>query len=81
MIDQVMGRAVIKNSRLQGWLERIDFLWKTQDNYTIQHIERRYNKDADSLSKKGLQANNEEWHLEITWEQSIFNMESFPNPF
>lgn len=60
-------------------MERIELQGKGQNRYTIQHIGRCLNKEADSLSKKCLHDRIYKWYLEITWEQNTFDTEDLSN--
>lgn len=53
IIDHVLQKAFINNTRLQGWIERIEHMWNLQDRDTIQHIRGSLNKEENSVSKKG----------------------------
>lgn len=52
IIDHVSGKASINTSFLQGWIKRIQILWKLLNYFAIQHISRSQNMQANSLSKK-----------------------------
>lgn len=66
IIDQVKCGANINNPLLLGWLGRIGLLWNQLNNYTIMHIGREQNKEANELSKRGLLGNFGNMHMEIT---------------
>jgi len=40
IIDHVLGKYSIKNQILLGWMERIEFFWKSQNNFSIQHVDK-----------------------------------------
>lgn len=80
IIDHVLGKVSIRTPFLQGWMKRIEILWKLLNNFTIQHIGRSQNMQADSLSKKGMLQEPGKWYLEINWENNTYVMEDLLFP-
>lgn len=80
IIDHVKSIHSIKNHNLSGWLNRIDSIWKSWKDYFIRHIDRAKNKDADSLSKKGLSSQNEFWKMSISLGDELHHIQDFIPP-
>lgn len=66
IIDHVKSVHHIQNINLLGWLHRISYIWHAHQDYSIQHIQRAYNLDADSLSKSGLSSTEQSWQVQIS---------------
>lgn len=80
IIHHVLGKSSIKNQLLSGWMKRIEFFWKTQKDYSIQHVDRSKNREADSLSKKGLSTQWGIWYMDILKGNITYTMEEFLLP-
>lgn len=80
VIDHVKFVHFIKNINLAGWLDRIASIWKSRKDYTIQHIDKAFNKEADALSKEGLSSPNELWKVSITVGDVRHNIQDFYLP-
>lgn len=79
IIDHVSGKAYINTSFLQGWMKRIEILWKLLHDFAIQHIGRSQIPKYASRQpiKKKYASRTWEWYLEINGENNTYVMENF----
>lgn len=80
IIDHVLQKHYIKNIHLAGWLDRIAVLWNSRRDYSISHIDKNQNKEADTLSKMGLTAPQGIWRAQITTVSHCFQIQDFRFP-
>jgi len=77
IIDNVIGKFSIKNQLLTGWMNIIDFFLKGKNDYSIQHVDRSQNVQADSLSKKGLLLQPGKWKMDILLGNITYHIDDF----
>jgi len=58
----------------------IDFFWKKEKDYPIQHVDKSQNTHADNLSKKGLLIPLGKWKMDILLGDSTYQIEDFSLP-
>ena len=80
IIDHVLGKISINNHFLIGWMKKIEIFWQAQNGFSIQHVDRSQNEQADRLSKKGLSQEPGKWYMDILLENITYNMEEFLLP-
>jgi len=76
--DHVNGYADINQPMVLGLLRRIDNQRTQLRNPSIKHIGREHNQLADELSKKGLQGNLGDMHIDIILDGNVLNVKEFP---
>lgn len=50
----------------------IDFFWKNEKDYSIQHVDISQNTHVDNLSKKGLLIQLGKWKMDILLGDSTY---------
>ena len=80
IIEHVTEKNHIKNQCLDGWMNRIMTLWRGMEGYSICHIYRSQNVQADILSKKGLLSHPGIWNMEVILEAESFHIQEFYLP-
>lgn len=77
IIDHVLQKHYIENFHLVGWLDRIAMLRNNRQDYSIPHIDRIQNREADTLSKMGLTAPQGIWRVQIRMDSHCFQVQDF----
>lgn len=72
IIDHVSRKHHIKEQHLMGWMNRISSLWRQMEDYSIRHIYKSQNQQADILSKKALLSQLGIWNMEVIFEAERF---------
>lgn len=65
---------------LSGCMNRINVLWNSKKNYSINHLDRSYNSRAHELSKKGLAIQLGIRKMEIQMRSTSYQIEDFSLP-
>ena len=61
-------------------MSRIDTLWGRRNDYSIQHVNRAQNSQADVLSKRGLLSQMGKWKMDIKIEDETYSIQDFSLP-
>jgi ribonuclease HI len=70
VVSQVKGLWKIKNERLRALAARAEMLLGKFDSYTLDHVRREKNADADALANQGM--DQAELDIEDEPEQGSF---------
>lgn len=79
IVDHVIGKNHINKPHLIGWMDRIMYLWRRMVGFSIQHIYRAQNQQANSLFKKGLLSSPGIWNMEIILDGKFSSSKNFPS--